>query len=62
VRGRERIGFEIKRTTAPALTPSMRVALTDSRLNKLWVVQAGDKKFELAPRVTAIPASQLNEI
>jgi predicted AAA+ superfamily ATPase len=29
VRGRTRVGFEFKRTTAPRLTPSMRTALVD---------------------------------
>jgi uncharacterized protein len=62
VRGRERLGFEIKRTTAPAFTPSMRIALADLRLKHLWVVHAGKRRFQLAPKVTAIPATEINSL
>ena len=59
VRGRTRLGFEIKRTTAPRLTPSMRTALTDLRLDRLTVVHAGAHAFPLGDRVHAVPFSQL---
>ena len=59
VRGRTRLGFEIKRTTAPRLTPSMRTALTDLRLDRLTVVHAGAHAFPLGDRVRAVPFSQL---
>ena len=54
VRGRRRLGFEIKRTTAPALTPSMRSALGDLKLDSLTVIHAGDASFPLAARVRAV--------
>lgn len=54
VRGRRRIGFEVKRTTAPGVTPSMRAALHDLRLDSLSVVHAGDESFALAPRIRAV--------
>jgi predicted AAA+ superfamily ATPase len=54
VRGRSRIGFEIKRTTAPGLTPSMRSALRDLRLNTLTVVHAGRESYPLAADVGAL--------
>lgn len=54
VRGHRRVGFEIKRTTAPALTPSMRSALADLKLDSLTVVHAGDASFPLAARVRAV--------
>ena len=53
-RGRRRLGFEIKRTTAPALTPSMRSALADLKLDALSVIHAGEASFALAPRVRAV--------
>lgn len=59
-RGR-RWGFEVKRTTAPALTPSMRHALADLKLDGLWVVHAGEKTFSLASKVTAVAWSELKE-
>jgi predicted AAA+ superfamily ATPase len=59
VRGRTRLGFEIKRTVAPAVTPSMRAALADLRLARLDVVHAGDQTFPLAPRIRALALSRL---
>jgi hypothetical protein len=53
VHGRRRLGFEIKRTSAPALTPSMRSALTDLKLDSLTVVHAGQHSFPLERRVRA---------
>lgn len=55
VRGRHRLGFEFKRSASPALTPSMRHALADLRLDRLDVIHAGEHAFPLAPRVRAIP-------
>jgi len=59
VRGRTRIGFEIKRTVAPAVTPSMRAAITDLNLSRLDVIHAGDQTFQLAPRIRAVALSRL---
>jgi hypothetical protein len=59
VRGRTRVGFEIKRTVAPAVTPSMRTALKDLRLSHLDVIHAGDRTFPLAPRIRAVALSRL---
>ncbi len=61
VRGRRRWGFEFKRTSAPALTRSMRVALEDLRLERLDVVHGGPHSFLLAPRVRAVAFSRLLE-
>lgn len=58
-----RRGFEIKRTDAPKLTPSMKSALTDLSLDSLHVVHAGDRSFPLAERVRAVSiASLLKEL
>ena len=57
--GRRRAGFEIKRTDAPRLTPSMRHALADLRLDHLTVIHAGKDTFPLAPRVNAVPLARL---
>jgi hypothetical protein len=59
VRGRRRWGFEIKRTSAPVVTRSMRVALEDLRLERLDVVHGGPHTFPLAPRVRAVSLSRL---
>jgi uncharacterized protein len=53
--GTRRIGVEVKRSDAPSLTPSMRSALEDLRLNKLWVVYPGLQRYSLNDTTTAIP-------
>jgi uncharacterized protein len=63
VDGTVRRGFEFKRTTTPAVTPSMRRALEDLKLDRLDVVHAGAESFQMAPRVYAVSATKgLDEI
>lgn len=59
VRGRKRWGFEVKRTTAPALTPSMRTALADLKLQRLFIVHAGEHSFDMPKNIRAIAISHL---
>ena len=54
-----RIGIECKRTAAPVLTPSMRIALTDLKLDALHVVYPGSQRYPLADKVTAVPLAQI---
>lgn len=54
-----RIGVEIKRMDAPRLTPSMRIALADLRLDRLFVVYPGERRYALADNVEVIPAREL---
>jgi len=61
MRGRRRIGFEFKRTTSPAVTRSMHVALEDLRLGRLYVVHTGTRSFPLAPRIHALALSRIRE-
>jgi predicted AAA+ superfamily ATPase len=60
VRGRQKIGFEIKRTVAPNLTRSMKSAVTDLKLSKLFVIHAGGEVFSMARRVTAVPLKKIH--
>ncbi len=62
VRGRRRRGVEFKYTSAPALTPSMRTAVDDLRLDGLDVIHAGDAVFPLAEKVRAVPLARAAEI
>jgi len=57
-RGR-RIGIECKRTAAPTLTPSMRIALADLKLDSLHVVYPGTQRYPLADKVFAVPLAQM---
>jgi hypothetical protein len=59
IRGRQRVGVEIKRTDAPRLTPSMRAALHDLRLDRLIVLYPGERGYPLADRVEVRPAAAL---
>lgn len=59
VRGRRRLGFEIKWTDAPTVTSSMRSALAALDLERLDVVHAGASTFPLADRVRALSLARL---
>jgi len=50
-----RIGVECKRADAPALTPSMRTALADLKLDYLYVLYPGDKTYSLGKKVVVMP-------
>lgn len=54
-----RIGVEFKRSDAPRLTPSMRIALEDLQLDALYVVYPGPHRYALAPQVEAVPLAAL---
>jgi predicted AAA+ superfamily ATPase len=58
VHGRRKYGFEMKRTTAPRITPSMRSALEDLQLKRLDVIHAGPETFPLARNVRALSAQR----
>jgi len=51
-----RVGVEFKRADAPRLTPSMRIALDDLRLDRLIVIYPGNKSYSLAANVEVVPA------
>jgi predicted AAA+ superfamily ATPase len=59
VRGRRRIGFEIKRTVSPKITPSVRQALKDLKLQRIDVIYAGDSTFPLDAKIRAVSLSRL---
>ena len=57
--GGRRIGIECKRSDAPTLTPSMRIALEDLKLSELKVVYPGERSYRLASKVEVIPLRAL---
>jgi len=59
--GTERWGFEMKRTSAPRVTPSMRNALEILGLRELIVIHAGSESFPLAPKIRAVALSRIEE-
>ncbi|MFN8095665.1 MAG: ATP-binding protein [Vicinamibacteria bacterium] len=59
VRGSLRLGFEFKRTAAPSVTPSMRIAGEALRLKRLDVVHAGERSAELSRGIRAVALARL---
>ena len=51
----KRIGVECKRADAPTLTPSMRIAMADLKLDHLHVLYPGDRSYSLAKNVDVAP-------
>ncbi|KAF0102501.1 MAG: hypothetical protein FD187_2012 [bacterium] len=51
----QRLGYEFKLSDSPRLTPSMRSALENLALDKLYVVHAGNDAFPLDERIDAVP-------
>ncbi len=58
-KGNERLGIEVKLSSAPTITPSMRHALRDLKLDELIVVHAGDSTYPLAGKIRAVSAHRL---
>ena len=48
-------GVEVKRADAPAMTPSMRIALEDLKLERIAVIYPGEKSYELHKKISVIP-------
>ena len=61
VHGRTRLGFEFKRSDAPTVTPSMRMALEDLHLHRLDVVHAGHRTFPMGAKLRAVALEHLLE-
>lgn len=60
-RGNLRRGFELKLTSSPRVTPSMRSALESLKLEELTVLHAGTESYPLAPRIRAVALSRLRQ-
>jgi hypothetical protein len=61
IRGKRRIGIEIKRTSSPKITPSMRSAVADLGLQQMYVIHAGEHTFDLQRRVRAVAFVRFQE-
>ncbi len=60
-RGGELLGVECKRTDAPRMTPSIRVALEDLELARVAVLYPGSKRYPIAENVEAVPLRTIGE-
>jgi len=55
LRSGRRIGVEFKRSDAPVVTKSMRIAIEDLRLDALYVVYPGAQRYPMGEGVEAVP-------
>lgn len=55
LQGDRRIGVEFKYTDVPRVTPSMRIAMEDLKLDALYVVYPGEHRFTLREGIEAVP-------
>ena len=61
VRGQRRLGFEIKRTTAPSVTRSMHTAREALGLDSLDIIHAGRETFPLRSGIRAVAFQRAGE-
>jgi len=61
-RGKRKLGFEIKFSSAPAPAKGFWVALNDLQLERAFVVAPVESHYPLAPNVKVIPAVKLSEL
>ena len=52
-------GVECKRTDAPKLTPSMREAIKELKLDRVCVIYPGTSRYRLAPRISVVPLTSV---
>ncbi len=55
----QRVGVEMKREDAPRITKSMRVAQQDLRLDRLFVVYPGERRYALDEGIECVPLAEL---
>ena len=60
--GGQRIGFEIKRSDAPGTTKSMRSAIQDLKLQRLYVVHPGHRRYELDGGIELLPVTEIGTV
>ncbi|MFT7461431.1 MAG: putative AAA+ superfamily ATPase [Planctomycetota bacterium] len=52
-------GVECKRSDTPKITPSIRSALADLKLDSIAIVYPGSKRFRLSDQVEAVPLTAI---
>jgi hypothetical protein len=55
----KRIGFEIKYSDTPKITRSMYNVIEDLKLDKLYLVNSGNRKLDLDEKISVLPATQI---
>jgi len=58
----KRWGVEFKYGDAPAVTKSMRIAMEDLKLERLWVIHPGEESYSLQDRIDCVALGDLKRI
>ncbi len=58
-KGGRMYGVEVKRADAPTMTPSMRIALEDLKLERIAVIYPGQKRYSLHRQVNVVPFNEI---
>ena len=58
-KGGRMYGVEVKRADAPTMTPSMRIALEDLKLEYIVVIYPGKKRYSLHKKIEVIPFDEI---
>lgn len=56
VEGGKRVGFEMKYTDAPRVTPSMKIALKELGLQQLTILYPGERSYPLTKQIEVVSA------
>ena len=52
-------GCEIKRSDAPIMTPSLRIALEDLKLERIFIIYPGKRRYSIHKQVDVIPFDKI---
>ncbi len=58
-KGGKMFGIEIKRADAPTMTPSMRIALDDLKLERIVVIYPGKKRYSLHKKIDVVSFDEI---
>ena len=58
----KRWGVEVKYQDAPTITKSMRIAMQDLKLERLWVVYPGKTGYQMDENIECVSLGQLSQI
>lgn len=58
-KGGRMYGVEIKRADAPTMTPSMRIALEDLKLERIAVIYPGKRRYSIHKQIDVVPFDEI---
>ena len=58
-KGGRMYGVEIKRADAPIMTPSMRIALEDLKLERIAVIYPGNRRYSIHRQIDVVPFDEI---